>query len=85
MSFLGAALLVLAAAFLAALVRVVKGPTIADRAAGTDVCLFCVVAAMAILSVELEEPLFLAGVLVATLLGFIATVALARLVDGRRP
>jgi multicomponent Na+:H+ antiporter subunit F len=85
MSFLDVALMILALAFLAALVRVAKGPTIADRAAGSDVCLFCVVAALAVLSVELDEPAFLAGVLVATLLGFIATISLARLVGRRRP
>ncbi|GIU97889.1 MAG: cation transporter [Actinomycetota bacterium] len=73
------ALGMLALAFLIALVRVALGPTAADRAAGTDVCLFALVASFALLAVRLDAPALLDGVLVITLLGFLATVALARL------
>ena len=76
----------LALAFLAAVVRVAVGPTPADRAAAADVCLFALVASLALLSVRADAPPILDGVLIATLLGFLATVALARLLDrgGRR-
>jgi multicomponent Na+:H+ antiporter subunit F len=85
MTFLSAALVVLAVAFVCGLARVTLGPTVADRAVGADVCLFCVAGAMAVLAVELEAPVFLDAVLVATLLGFIATMSLAKLVGrGRR-
>jgi multicomponent Na+:H+ antiporter subunit F len=80
MTAIDVALLVLAAGFLAALVRVVIGPTVADRAAAADVGLYVVVAALALLSVRLEAPALLDAVLVATMLGFIAAVSLARLV-----
>lgn len=78
------ALWVLAAGFVAALVRVILGPTVADRAVAADVCFYVVVAGLALLSVRLEAPALLDAVLVATTLGFIATVALARLVRRKR-
>jgi multicomponent Na+:H+ antiporter subunit F len=78
------ALGLLALAFLIALVRVAIGPTPADRAAATDVCLFALVASFALLSLRFDAPELLDGVLVVTLLGFLATVALARLLGGGR-
>ena len=78
------ALLALAAGFLAALARVVVGPSVADRAVAADVCFYVVVAALALLSVRLEAPALLDAVLVATMLGFIATISLARLVRRRK-
>ncbi len=78
------ALLALAAGFLAALARVVVGPSVADRAVAADVCFYAVVAALALLSVRLEAPALLDAVLVATMLGFIATISLARLVRRKK-
>jgi multicomponent Na+:H+ antiporter subunit F len=78
------ALLALAAGFLAALARVIVGPSVADRAVAADVCFYAVVAALALLSVRLEAPALLDAVLVATMLGFIATISLARLVRRKK-
>jgi multicomponent Na+:H+ antiporter subunit F len=78
-------LVVLAVAFLLALVRVVRGPSLADRAVAADVCFLTVVGVFAIISVERGVPEFIDVVLVATLLGFTATVALAWLIGGRKP
>lgn len=78
------ALLALAAGFLAALARVIVGPGVADRAVAADVCFYAVVAALALLSVRLEAPALLDAVLVATMLGFIATISLARLVRRKK-
>jgi multicomponent Na+:H+ antiporter subunit F len=78
------ALLALAAGFLAALARVIAGPSVADRAVAADVCFYAVVAALALLSVRLEAPALLDAVLVATMLGFIATISLARLVRRKK-
>lgn len=75
-------LIVLVAAFFAGLVRVALGPSLADRAVAADVCLFVVVSGLAVLSLRLGSPVFLDVVLVATLLGFVATVSLARLIEG---
>ncbi|MDQ3991602.1 MAG: monovalent cation/H+ antiporter complex subunit F [Actinomycetota bacterium] len=84
MSAVDVALVVLALTFLAGLARVVVGPTLADRAVAADLCLFTLIASLALLSVNRGSSLFLDGVLVATLLGFTATVALARLVGRRK-
>ncbi len=84
MSAVDLALLVLAAGFVAALVRVILGPTVADRAVAADVCFYAVVAALALLSVRLEAPALLDAVLVATTLGFVATISLARLVRRKK-
>lgn len=83
MTLLNVVLAILGLAFLSGIVRAGIGPTLADRAAAADLCLFSVVAALAVLAVRLEQPRFIDAVVAATLLGFVATVALARLV-GRR-
>lgn len=72
-------LALLAVAFLVSLVRVAIGPTIPDRAVATEVGLVTVVGAIALLAVRLGATHFLDAVIVATLLQFIATVALGRL------
>lgn len=77
------ALALVAAGFLLALVRVVRGPSVADRAVGADVALSAVVATTALVALRTGAEQFLDVVLVATLLGFLATVALSILV-GRR-
>lgn len=79
------ALLLLVAAFLAALSRVARGPTVADRVIAADVCFFTVVAVLALLSARDGTSWFLDAVLVATLLGFLASVSLARLIERDRP
>ncbi len=83
MTFLDLALIGIAVSFALALVRVLRGPSIADRAVAADVALYGVIAAIALLTLRQEAFEFLDVILVATLLGFIATVALSLLV-GRR-
>lgn len=77
------ALAALALTFLAGLVRVVLGPTVADRAIAADLCFFAAVGAVALLPIRQGSTAYVDVVLVATLLGFIATISLARLI-GRR-
>ena len=83
MILLDAALVVLALALVVATVRLVVGPTDADRALGVDFGFAVVVAAFALLAVRLDAPALLDLVLVATLVGFLSTVAFARLVAAR--
>lgn len=78
------ALLVLAAAAVAAAVRVVRGPSDADRVLAVDLGFVVVLAALALLAVRLRAPALLDLVVAGTLVGFLATVALARLVGSRR-
>lgn len=80
MTLLDPALLAVAGAFLMALVRVLRGPTIADRAVAADVALYGVIAAIALFGVRQGVDQLLDVTLVATLLGFLATVALSLLV-----
>lgn len=83
MIWLDAALVVLAVTFGLALLRAVIGPSVADRAVAADVALYVIVAAFALLALRAGTSAFLDVVLIATLLGFLATVALGMLV-GRR-
>lgn len=77
------ALAALAVTFALALWRAVVGPSVADRAVAADVGLYVIVAAIALLALRSGTGAFLDVVLIATLLGFLATVALGVLV-GRR-
>ena len=75
---------VLAMAFLLALLRVFRGPSLADRAMAAEVCLVTVVGAIALLAVRLESTHFWDVIVVATLLQFISTVALGRLLERKQ-
>jgi len=77
------ALVAIAFAFGTALLRVLLGPSVADRAIAADVALYGAIAAIAVLMLRQKTYELMDVVLVATLLGFLATVALSLLV-GRR-
>jgi multicomponent Na+:H+ antiporter subunit F len=74
------ALGVLALTLAAAVFRASRGPTDADRAVAGDLVFFVFVAAVALLAVRRESDFYFDVALVATLLGFLGSVALARLV-----
>lgn len=84
MFLLDVALVVLALSALPVIWRLAVGPTDADRAAALDLGFFVVLAAVAVLAARLDFPALLDLVLTGTLVAFLATVALARLVY-RRP
>ncbi|MBA3290828.1 MAG: pesticidal protein Cry26Aa [Actinobacteria bacterium] len=85
MIFVNIGLVLVVAAFAISLLRVVLGPSLADRAVAVDVCFFSVVAVFALLAARNELAAFADAVLIASLVGFLATVSLARLVSrGRR-
>lgn len=83
MNGLDLALVVAAFSFVLSMFRIAAGPTTADRAVAADVGYLIVVGALAILSVRLDTPLFVDVVLVAVVLGFLALLAFAWLVDWR--
>ncbi|NDL60448.1 monovalent cation/H+ antiporter complex subunit F [Phytoactinopolyspora mesophila] len=83
MTMVDIGLIVVALGFVPAIWRMVIGPTDADRATAGDFTFFLFVAAAALLGVRLETRMFFDVVLVATLVGFLGTVVLARLVDRR--
>lgn len=76
-------LVALTLSLLVAVVRVVAGPSAADRLVATDFGFAVFVAGLAVLALRLDSPALLDLVLVAALVGFLATVALARLLEAR--
>jgi multicomponent Na+:H+ antiporter subunit F len=80
MIWIDVALGVLAVTFALSLLRAVTGQNIADRAVAADVGLYVIVGAIALVAVRTRSSTFIDVVLIATLLGFLATVALAGLV-----
>lgn len=77
MDVLDVALALFGLAFLAALVRVALGPSLADRAVAADVAFITAICAVAVLALKVEAFAFDDVVLIATLLGFVATASLA--------
>lgn len=78
-----ACLVVMALSLAVAGWRVVVGPSDADRVLAVDLGFAVVVCSVALLAVRSRTPAVLDLVLVATLVGFLTTVVLARLVAGR--
>jgi multicomponent Na+:H+ antiporter subunit F len=81
MIFIDIALGLLLTAAVAAVWRIATGPSAADRAIAADLVFFAFIAAVALLAVRIDEPLFLEVTVIATLVGFLATISLARLID----
>lgn len=73
----------LAVAFVLSLFRVARGPSPADRATGSDVGYLVVVSALAISAVLSEELVFVDVALVGSVVGFLATISFAWLVQRR--
>lgn len=77
--------LVLASSVVVAGVRMFVGPNDANRAIASDLLFFAVVGLIALFGVLAMSPTVFDLVLVATLVGFLATLSLARaLTKGRR-
>jgi multicomponent Na+:H+ antiporter subunit F len=85
MTFLDAGFLLLGLTLLASTWRMVVGPTNADRAVGADLTYVVLISVLALAAVRFDQPMLFDLVLVATLVGFIASIALARLVDRSPP
>lgn len=65
-----------------AIVRIARGPSDADRAAGADVVFFAFVALAALVGIRTSSAYAIDVVLVCTLVGFLAALSMARLVTG---
>lgn len=74
----------LAVGFGLALIRAVIGPTVADRAVAADVGLYVLIGGLAVIAAATGAAEFVDVALIGTLLGFLATVALAALVGRAR-
>lgn len=68
----------MAALILLALVRVVKGPTPADRVVGLDAINSLVVASMIVLGAAYEQIIFIDVAIIYALLSFVGTLFIAK-------
>lgn len=63
--------------------RLVLGPTLADRVVALDMMTILIISVCALFTLVVDDPSFLDIVLVMALIGFLATVALARYAERR--
>ena len=81
MQFLVWTLVVLALLLLASLARVVIGPTVWDRLLGMNLVTTKIVMAIAVLAVLMDRTFLVDVAIVYALLGFIASILIARYVE----
>ena len=74
--------LVMVALMLLAMVRLVKGPTAADRVVALDAINTLVVAAMIVLAVVFRQFLFVDVAIIYALLAFVGTLYIAKYLGG---
>lgn len=78
-------LVVLAACMIAVAYRIITADTDADRAVSADLLMFCFTGLLAMIGVILGGAFFFDLILVASVVGFLSAVSLARaLTRGRR-
>jgi len=77
-------LLILSLSCLAALYRIVVGPTVADRVAATDLLTTCVMAIAVVAGITHADRNHMDLVVALGVLGFFGTVALAKYLRGGR-
>lgn len=82
MNYLDVALGLVALGMLAAVYRAARGPTAADRVVAAEMGFIAAVCGIILIEMRLDAPAILDIALVAVLIGFLATIGLARLVDG---
>lgn len=75
------AYIALASAFVMAVVRMVRGPSLPDRIVALDMLAYLAVGFIALTSVTSGQPIFLDVALVLALIAFVAVVAFARYVE----
>lgn len=74
--------LLMAALMLLAMVRMIKGPTSADRVVALDAINTLVVASMIVLSVVFRQIIFVDVAIVYALLSFVGTLYIAKYLGG---
>ncbi|MDO9417311.1 cation:proton antiporter [Pararhizobium sp.] len=76
----GLSLMLLSAAFLITVVRIVLGPTLPDRIVGLDMLVAIAIGFIAVIAIKTGYTLYLDIAIALGLVGFLATVAFARFV-----
>lgn len=77
-------LILLGAGMLLAAVRAYIGPTINDRAVASDLIFFAIIGFIALIGLRTNIEALFDIILIATLLGFMAAISMARLGTGGR-
>ena len=77
---IGAALLALSAAFIITVARVVLGPTLPDRVLALDALVSIAIGFIAVIGIKTGFTLYVDIAIALGLVGFLATVALARFI-----
>lgn len=78
------ALFLLVAGMVMAAVRAYRGPQITDRAVAADLIFFAVIGLIALIGLYTQIEALFDLILIATLLGFMAAISMARLGSGGR-
>lgn len=78
------ALILLGLGMLLAAVRAYLGPTINDRAVASDLIFFAIIGFIALIGLRTGIDALFDVILIATLLGFMAAISMARLGSGGR-
>ena len=76
---------VLGVSLLLVLVRLERGPSLADRVLALDLLALIGLSALALLAIKYEQPAFLDVAILLGLVGFISSVAFARAIEASRP
>ena len=80
---INASLLALCAAFVLTIARVVKGPTLPDRVLALDALVSIAIGFIAVIGIKTGFALYIDIAIALGLVGFLATVALARFIHMR--
>lgn len=63
------------------IIRLMRGPSIADRAVALDQIAVGVVAIVLLYSIRVNDPVYLDAAMVVALIGFLGTLAFARYIE----
>lgn len=80
-----AALMMLSVAMLLAFIRLLRGPSLADRVVALDLMAVQAVGIIAVYDIATHEPVYLRVAIVLALIAFLGTVAFAYYIQRREP
>ncbi|MCA9284074.1 MAG: hypothetical protein KDA22_02575 [Phycisphaerales bacterium] len=76
-------LVLMAVALCIGLLRLLRGPTLADRVVALDAMVVVAAAMIALFAIVTDDPMLIRVTLVIALVGFMSTVALASFISAR--
>lgn len=82
---LGIALVLLAAALILAVARLMKGPGLCDRMVAMDLVTLIALGITAVMMIHTEQPLLMSLLTLMALVSFLGTIAFAYFVEKRGP